>query len=240
MLMRIYNIEIKTVVKQLRVVFTYVFFVALFCTDVYAQYPVAPTAPRAAAMQPNNAVIYGTPLPQPVQPNAYQHSYGNSFSIHEQNARLMQEVYQHQLQLQQQNEQLREALEEFEPRQGVNIAVCKSTIPMPDFSAEAETEYFHNAFNEINKMLTGEVPISLKDAVFLSENAFFGNRMSYMEYNNKIQESAELCRAKMRQEGLNHNDNLVKNMMAFHYITDTLTLQLPDRLRQRSLCSRNT
>ena len=37
---------------------------------------------------------------------------------------------------------------------------------------------FINAYNEIEKMLSGEQPLNLKKAVFLTENAYLGNRLN--------------------------------------------------------------
>ena len=181
----------------------------------YSGVPVVET-PKSATFQPN--VIINNSSVKPPSYNFY-----NPRSIQEQNARQMQEVQQQQRQINQM--QVQGTINELEPR-GINIAVCKSVIPLPDFTSEPETECFHNALSEMGRMLTGEIPISLKDAVFMSENAYFGNRMSYKDYNDKIKETAGFCRAKIRQQGLNPNDNEVLCMTLFHYMTDTFKLKL--------------
>ena len=75
-------------------------------------------------------------------------------------------------------------------------------------------------------MLTGETPLSLRDATFLVENAYHENTLSYSDYVNYIRETVELCQAKIKQLGLNANDQMVKNMMLFHFMTDTFKLKL--------------
>ncbi len=78
-------------------------------------------------------------------------------------------------------------------------------------------------------MLSGKTPLSIKDAVFYAENAYYDNQKSYEAYNRKIQEMANLCRLKMKQLKLNPNDELVKNMMIFAFMTDTFEVKLPNK-----------
>jgi hypothetical protein len=198
-----------------------VFFIVLFCSAGYAQFPVLPSTPQPYSFPNYSNSHRVNPSPQPNIP------INNHNRIQEQNARLMQEYQQIERKRQMMNQQqIQEAMNELEPRRGINIAVCKSVIPLPDFSSEPEAEHFHAALGEINKMLTGEIPMSIKDAVFLAENAYFGNRLSYKNYTDRIKEAAGLCRAKIRQQGLNPNDNEVLCMTLFHYMTDTLKLKL--------------
>lgn len=220
--MKVYNLEIELFAKSIVNILTCFNFVMLFCINSFAQ---TPSIPKPATVQPN-MIIQGT------QPNIYQpiiSGYGTS--VHEQNARIMQEVQQHQRQMQMNQRQMQGIDEEFEPRRGINLAVCKTVIPLPDFASQAGTKYFRNAFSEMNRMLTGEVSISLKDAVFLAENAYLGNSMSYKDYDNQIKEAVGLCRAKIRQQGLNPDDGDVKNMMLFYFMTDTFKLQLQGKER---------
>jgi len=43
-------------------------------------------------------------------------------------------------------------------------------------------KYYQEAYDEINKMLQGEKPISLKDAIYYSENAFLAGELTYQQY----------------------------------------------------------
>jgi len=214
-------IEIKTFTNKTSIIFTCIFCGLLFYLDSFAQNQIIPSSPKPSTLQPPEII-------RNEHPNIHKLPYYRpGISIQEQNNQyIMEEVEQHQRQMMMKQNQVQETFEYFEPRQEINMNVCKTEIPLPDFSSQPGTEYFQNAFNEINKMLSGEVPISLKDAVFLAENAYLGNRMSYTDYNNKIKEKADLCRAKIWEFDLNPNNNEVKNMMLFHYMTDTFKLKL--------------
>lgn len=188
--------------------------------QISGQYPNVPTVstPKPATMQPN--VIIG-------QPSVPYSNFGTPTSVQEQNARILQEVQQHQQQTQIANQKMmQEAAEEFEPRQGTNFAACRSAIPLPDYSKAKGVENFHRAFEGIEKMLTGEAPISIKDAVFLAENTYYGNSLNYEDYNKSIRRDVELCNAKIRQQKLNAKDPMVKAMMLFHFLTDTFKVKL--------------
>ncbi len=192
----------------------FLFLLGLAFHQISGQYPNVPivSTPKPATMQ-SNAVIQGTTVPQP---NAYQ-PFGSSADA--QNVRVISEIGKIRKQ------QL--LVQQAHSRPVFNFEVCRSVIPLPDFGSESGAEYYRNAFGEISKMLTGEAPLSLKDAIFLSENAYLENKMSYKAYNNHISETVGLCREKIRQQSLNPDDDEVKMMMLFHYITDTFKLKLP-------------
>jgi len=71
-------------------------------------------------------------------------------------------------------------------------------------------------------MLKGEKPLNLGRAVFLVENAFYENSMDYSDYQKTIKDKVRLCNQKIQEEKLDRNNNLVKNMMLFRLISDTL------------------
>jgi hypothetical protein len=180
-----------------------------------------------SAPKPATFPQYGTfPAPASPRPNVPQSVYPSGTSIREQNARQMREIQEHQRQIQINNQRLmQESMNELES-QGLNVAACMTFVRLPDFGSEPGAEHFRTAFGEINKMLTGESPLSLKEAVFLVENAYLGNVLSYTDYTNYIREAAGLCRAKMNQLGLDLEDPLAKSMVLFHFMTDTFTLKL--------------
>ncbi|MDR2036870.1 MAG: hypothetical protein LBQ60_02995, partial [Bacteroidales bacterium] len=216
------NIYGKTTLSPIVLLFLIVF----FCLEAKGQFPGVPviTTPKPATMQQ-----YGSfPTPSPPRPNVPS-PFHYGISIQERNARMIEEDMQQMEQQRKLQERLiRESMEEFEPRQGLNMDVCRSVIPMPDFTSEKGTEYFFSAFDEIHQMLTGEVPVSLKDAIFLAENAYFGNRLSYADYNRHINEVAALCDLKIKQEGLDEKDPMIRKMMLFHFMSDTFQVRLPD------------
>ena len=223
--MKSYRFEIKTLTFKTSSLITSLLFFILFCLNGYAQFPnVIPSTPQPYSPQNYGNFNRVKPSPQPNVPQPYGMNVPNH--VHSQNAQLMQEVQQHQRQMQMANQrQINEAMNEFEPK-GLNMDVCRTSVRLPDYSGMAGTQYFHNAFNEINRMLTGEASLSLKDATFLIENAYYENTLSYADYNNYIREVVGLCQAKMKQDGLNEKDPMAQIMMLFHFMTDTFTLKM--------------
>ncbi len=133
---------------------------------------------------------------------------------------VMQEVQQMERQRQQINQrQIQETINTLES-QGLDVAACLTSVRLPDYSSQPGTEYFHKALEGINKMLTGESPLSLKDAVFMVENAYLDNKLSYTDFNDYIQEAAGLCQAKMKELKLDTQDPLAKSMVLFYFIYD--------------------
>lgn len=82
-------------------------------------------------------------------------------------------------------------------------------------------------------MLKGDTPLNLGRAVFLIENAYYNNAIDYNEYRSSIKNSADFCNQIMEKEKLDKNDNLVKNMMIFRYMSDTLEIR--DKATQKKL-----
>lgn len=78
-------------------------------------------------------------------------------------------------------------------------------------------------------MLRGEIPLSLKDAVFTVENAFFENRLEYPEFNNAIRSLAETAQLKTMQDGRSWSNPITKNVMLFRTMADTLEIKVPQR-----------
>lgn len=97
----------------------------------------------------------------------------------------------------------------------------------PEF-IEATKEY-NEAYQILKDMLEGEIPLSLKDAVYVIENAYLqGNqKINYADYNKKIKELTKFCRLYLAQQGFNSNDNLAVNMVIQAFMSDTLTVTDP-------------
>ena len=98
-------------------------------------------------------------------------------------------------------------------------------FPSQSYQDSEGTAHFYNAFEEINSMLKGEKPLNLGRAVFLVENAFLGNSLDYSAYQDFINNKVQLCNRKITEEKLNPSNNMVKNMLLFRLISDTLTFK---------------
>lgn len=70
-------------------------------------------------------------------------------------------------------------------------------------------------------MLDGKKPLDLKKAIFLVENAYFNNTMSWEKYNKTIQDKANLCLQAIKQKGLPDNPHNRK-MAIFSLMSYTL------------------
>nr|WP_321355641.1 hypothetical protein [uncultured Draconibacterium sp.] len=159
----------------------------------------------------DNNVIIGNSHPcQNQLPNHYR---TNEFSnIQRNHQALMNEVDQHLKQL-------------MTSRDYSNISSRQINYDLPDLSPMKGTEYFHSAFNEIHKMLTGATPPDLKKAIYTVENAYFEGRLSHDEFDKKIQNLIETAKLKATQDGYDWNNPQVRNIMLFRVIADTLKIK---------------
>lgn len=96
---------------------------------------------------------------------------------------------------------------------------------LPDLHPHFSSEYYQQSFNEIEKMVDGTKEKSIKDAVFLVENAHFNYKLKNEDYSKGIKERVELIYKVMQQEGISENDMLAKNLMIYRFISDTLKLK---------------
>lgn len=104
------------------------------------------------------------------------------------------------------------------------VQQSQKSIPLPDFRSMRGTEHYFSALAELSDMLIGKKPLSIKRAVYLTENAFFENRIGYDKFNLEISNIVEFCNTSIEQQGLNGNDDMVKKMMIMRYVNDTLTI----------------
>ena len=107
--------------------------------------------------------------------------------------------------IQRQNEAIMREVKENERRRAAinrQYAIQKymksNSIPLPDFSPTPGSECFQSAREEILEMLEGKKEMSLKRAVFVTENAFFGNKMKCSHSESKTHLSAENAGRKIR------------------------------------------
>lgn len=136
--------------------------------------------------------------------------------------------------IQRQNEAIiREVKENERRRAAINrqYAIQKymksNSIPLPDFSSTPGSECFQSAREEILEMLEGKKKMSLKRAVFVTENAFFGNKMKYEEFDAAILNLKHICLLKMQEEKLDKNDGLAKLMMIFRILSEVIEVKEP-------------
>ncbi len=98
---------------------------------------------------------------------------------------------------------------------------------LPSRSAMHGTEYYHRAMEKLLGMLSGKKPLSLKDAVFTVENAYFEGMLDKKSYEQRISEMATIAKLKANQDGYNWNNSETKNIMLFRVMSDTLSVKFP-------------
>lgn len=178
-----------------------------------------------------SAQIPSVPVPQLGLPNTLPirtspNNFNNPTISNQQTqqAAIFQEVQAHQRQQQEIANNEVKNKEKIESQRQYDIQIL-STYGFPMQSAHEGTSAFYSAFEEINGMLNGKDTLNLGRAVFLVENAWHNNKYDYNDYQKGIKASIDFCNRKIQDEKLDKNDNLVKNMMLFRYISDTLQIK---------------
>lgn len=169
---------------------------------------ILPQAPQPATMSPSVVIGFPNPsLPTPGLP------FGND-RIQRQNEMLIQQDMQR---MQQQQQILTEIEQEMNPKE--------VQYQFPDQSAVAGTEFYREALAEITQMLEGKKQLSLKKAVFLSENAWFENRQQYEWFCNDISAGTDIIKAAIQQAGHDTTNQTARKWMLQKYMADTVVLK---------------
>ncbi|MEI9921870.1 MAG: RHS repeat-associated core domain-containing protein [Bacteroidota bacterium] len=88
---------------------------------------------------------------------------------------------------------------------------------------------YQEAYNELRGMLDGSRQLSLKRAIFLTENAFFDNSISYEEFSNHIDGLAQLTMAMAARDEIRYNkkdkNQILMAGSIFRMMMDTLAIQ---------------
>lgn len=161
-------------------------------------------------------------VPQPNIPNPYQYQ-NNRQQVNPFNA------IDHET-IQKRNQQIINEAMEYERRNAGKNQLQRdiqmlSTKGFPSQSYQERTASYYSAFDEINNMLEGKQPLNLGRAVFLVENAYYNNTLSYDNFQKTISDQLQFCNKKIREDKLDPNNNMVKNMMLFRLISDTLKIK---------------
>ena len=106
-------------------------------------------------------------------------------------------------------------------------------------SPDTVLENYTKAYDELNQMLRGTAPTSLKRAVYLTENAFFDNSLPYQDYLNEIDKLTRLTQAVAasdaplyaRYEGKDRQQLILASSI-YRVLKDSLFFEGPDKRRQ--------
>lgn len=97
------------------------------------------------------------------------------------------------------------------------ITIGLILITMITFGQSKES--YDYAFNEIHKMLKGEIPLDFKKAVFLTENAFYSNNLDYNEFCQQIDDIKNQLNQFMRDKNV-VNRPMGKQFAIFNYMME--------------------
>ncbi len=191
---------------------------SLLFVSVCAVAQTSPTIPN-----PQLPTI-GVPQPNGLNPYLYQNqSQQNSQQINPYNPNEVTNTKRrNEAHIQEAVEYQRRLESKSEIQADVHMLAIKG---FPSQSYQEGTASYYSAFDEINNMLEGKQPLSLGRAVFLVENAYYNNTLSYDNFQKNINNQLQFCNEKIKEDKLNPNDNLVKNMMLFRLISDTLKIK---------------
>jgi len=100
---------------------------------------------------------------------------------------------------------------------------------LPSKSNSPGARYFIKASEKINQMLSGAIPMNLKQAIFETENAYLEGKLNYQKFDKGIQDLIEIAKLKAVQDGYNWKNPQTRNIMLFRVIADTLKVKLPSQ-----------
>jgi len=114
----------------------------------------------------------------------------------------------------------------------LSISLC--CLGQTDIADNVKIEENYNAaFTELKGMLDGNVPLSFKRAVFLSENAYLDSKLDYEKFNSQILLYADLCYKIAKQGQLMYNESdletVKKYWSVFRLMTDTVQFILDSK-----------
>jgi len=92
-----------------------------------------------------------------------------------------------------------------------------------------DNDYYLYALIKMNNMLIDKEPLNFKKAVYLSENAYYSDSLSYEKFDSEIQKLKELCQLWMnanKMESYHESDSIQfkKNAAIYTLMKDTIFL----------------
>lgn len=115
----------------------------------------------------------------------------------------------------------------------ITIVLLLVSLSLPTIGQDVKTNY-QNAFDELDKMLRGEVPMSFKRAVFVTENAYLDNSLNYYnDYLKPIDALVRMSKAVASMDGLDYQykdrEQVLLSASIFRLMKDSLVFESPDK-----------
>ncbi len=107
-------------------------------------------------------------------------------------------------------------------------------LTMTDNQKRLVQGYYDSAFHEIELMLLDSISPSFKRAVFVTENAYLENEISYEKFNREINTLRTLAELFNETNSLNYSfddkEKIEKLGAIYHLMTDTINIIVNDQL----------
>ncbi|MFN8323680.1 MAG: hypothetical protein U0T74_13545 [Chitinophagales bacterium] len=126
----------------------------------------------------------------------------------------------HQQQNQPKGAQQREEIREI-MRETKTLDTKPIQYSFTSFTTKQGANFYLQAFDSILPMLQDKQPLNLKRAVFLTENAYYENKIKFSEFDQGIKAIVSACRQMMKNKGYSAGNNSAKIMTLFQFFTDT-------------------
>ena len=99
-----------------------------------------------------------------------------------------------------------------------------------NIQAQLTNSYYHDAFSQIESMLSGKDSIDFKKAVFLTENAYFENQLNQEDFDDYIRFYTSICQNIIASGNIVYPEQDVENARAqcaaFVFMTDSIPVQI--------------
>lgn len=113
------------------------------------------------------------------------------------------------------------------------LTILLTAICLNSFS-QTEQEIYEQAFQKLNCMLDETCSASLKEAVFIVENAYFSNKLDQEQFEKQITLVSELAKQVVVSRTLIYNlpdrEEVSKNASIFSIITDSIKIVIDTNL----------
>ena len=183
-----------------------------------------PTVPKPSSITMNSPVRSLIPNSYPTISYSTINSY-SSINTHPPMANF--KVYKSQMEMHKADVQRVKAEElkqkEFEQDIRAFISGNGGNYTLPYKGNESGAKFYREAFEKLS--VSADKGMSVKESVFLVENAYYEGKKDYSEFEKTIKQTGDFLRNKIDELGYNKNSNLAKNFLLFQFFADTLKLQ---------------
>lgn len=116
----------------------------------------------------------------------------------------------------------------------IGILLSIALLSIQGFAQQADPkEHYQKAFDELHKMLKGEIPISFKRAVFITENAYTGSLLNYDDFCFQIDALVKLTKSVAASDGLDYDKGDRNQVLLagaiYKVMRDSLSFESPNK-----------